>query len=203
MEKPTFCTSCGAALKIGARFCETCGKPVMVAAAEEVKAAVPAQTSAPVASWAVGQRSPDGKWWWDGTQWVLMPQAMAPAIAPAVARQVKKGRGKFIWLGLGVAVVVLVGILFLASKVPTASQGGLGVGAGPYYEHFNCQGASACMTGIVSNASSYEAYANNGNTGIDYDFLAMIVCQQVANADAGKGLKTWCSTSKNPGDTGP
>lgn len=80
MERPAFCASCGAALKPGARFCETCGKPVMVAPVLAVEAK--AAAAAPETSQAVGQRSPDGKWWWNGTQWVAMPQAVASAIAP-------------------------------------------------------------------------------------------------------------------------
>ncbi len=63
---PAQCASCGATLKSGARFCESCGKAVGAAPAP--------------AAVAAGQYSADGLWWWDGAQWVAVA---APPVAPA------------------------------------------------------------------------------------------------------------------------
>ena len=205
MEKPVFCASCGAALKPGARFCESCGKPVAIAPVE-AKAIIPETAAAPAASQAVGQRSPDGKWWWDGTQWVAMKEAAAPVIEVAAAGQAKKGkgRGKFILLGLGVAVVALVGILIVTGELspntstykPTYTPA---IGAGPYYLHYNCGGDATCM----SDPQISEGTGNGNNTGILLDFASQTKCQAAVTQMNTTGGNYWCSTSKNPGDTGP
>ena len=54
------------------------------------------------------QYSPDGRWWWDGQQWVAAPHARAvvPA-APPKARMPHQRRS--FWIGLGVVTLLLVG----------------------------------------------------------------------------------------------
>jgi hypothetical protein len=96
----SFCSDCGSALREGARFCQACGAAVVVqtddgkpielrgpgVAANTVSAtegvprpsaaAAPGNNEPNARPRAVtGQSSPDGKWWWDGQQWLPVPVA--------------------------------------------------------------------------------------------------------------------------------
>jgi hypothetical protein len=86
MATPTFCSACGQALKEGARFCANCGS-VVVAKAAPAQSPVgvsPAPAKAiltPQTPNAPPQFSPDGKWWWNGKQWVAANQPALPEVA--------------------------------------------------------------------------------------------------------------------------
>lgn len=197
MEKPAFCSSCGAALKPGAKFCESCGKPVMVTAAAVVPVeGRPTGREASGAAAAVGRQSADGKWRWDGTRWVAVPQA-----APIVPTKKRMGYGKRLLISLALTAVVMVGALVLVPKLglfngphsPTRA-----IGPGPYYLHYNCGQKTDCITTMVN-----EATANGGNTGITEDYKDKATCTGVAPIYTGIVKTFWCSTSKNPADTGP
>src|SRR5579859_7538475 len=56
-----------------------CGKEV------DASAASPLSTADSVPPAAQGQYSPDGKWWWNGVQWVSVPEKVAATPTPAPA----------------------------------------------------------------------------------------------------------------------
>jgi hypothetical protein len=75
----TFCSSCGTALKEGARFCASCGAAVM--ASVELNQANAAATVNPSVS--EPQYSADGNWWWDGKHWtarLAMPEVKVATV---------------------------------------------------------------------------------------------------------------------------
>ena len=190
-----FCTGCGASLKEGSRFCENCGRP---AAIVQAAFATPV-AAAPVARvrGVVGQRSPDGKWWWNGTQWMAVPQVLAPMVAP----RKRMGLGKRLLLGFGVAGVALVVILILVAKFGPLNNPSAPIrplGPGPYYAHYTCGGNSSCISTVVN-----EATANGGDTGIIGDYKDMASCSTTVTLYTGIVKTAWCSTSRNAGDTGP
>ena len=83
-----FCAGCGTALKEGARFCEKCGRPVAV---EQAIVLAPMVASKPAE-----RLSADGKWRWDGTQWVARVQVAVKT--PAVVGQLSAD-GRWRWNG--------------------------------------------------------------------------------------------------------
>ncbi len=91
---PAFCANCGTALREGASFCTACG--YNVAPPSPAPATQETAGEAPVR--AQPQYSADGKWWWNGTQWMAVApvrpvaQAMPTEAAPAVLA-VKRKRG--------------------------------------------------------------------------------------------------------------
>jgi hypothetical protein len=204
-EVQQYCTSCGTGLKPGARFCANCGRAV-------VAKATPASPP---------QFSSDGKQWWDGTKWNLVASAPSVAIPPATpvittrmdsnlsgSPATKKSRHlpRSLAIGLGVALLVLVGILWATGEFspasntinPPTSKADSGLGAGPIYWHFNCNQDANCMT-----YGHNELTAPGSNTGIFQDWPDLASCKQELAAYPTLFPKQWCSTSKNPADTGP
>lgn len=223
------CRDCGATLKPGARFCPQCGRSVDTAAASEIQVvagATPAATPVAPATLAAksaaepAQYSADGKWGWDGTQWIPVsspatmesppPAAAASTSGPpasAVGSVTESGRAKrrnsplkYVLLGLFVAAVLVVGLV-LVSKLTASPITGTGIGKGPYYLHYNCKGDTICMSSLSSVGN--EATTNGGNTGIFLDYSGLANCKQGVANEAGLGESWWCSTSTNPSDTGP
>jgi ribosomal protein L40E len=68
------CADCGASLPLGALFCAKCGKSVKATGAKVEVAPATSSAAKPAATSAVAapQYSADGKWWWDGQQWVAV-----------------------------------------------------------------------------------------------------------------------------------
>lgn len=208
----SFCSGCGTALKPGARFCENCGKPATAAlvaiASPTPVAARPTVTPASVV--APERLSADGKWRWDGRQWVAVPQAAETA--PGGGGKAKKGKNPVLIVVLVVGLAAFAFFVSLAVMRSVNNPGGTAstapartLGPGPYYLHFNCNNDSACMGvfGGQTQANTSEAVSNKGNTGIYDDFSDKASCDSIRTTVASAGNTWWCSTSKNPADTKP
>jgi zinc-ribbon domain len=83
MAANKFCSACGAALRPNARFCDACGHDTK--ADSQTPAAI-AETQGAEAQ-ALGQYSADGKWWWNGTQWMVVQATVAPSGKPRKAKR--------------------------------------------------------------------------------------------------------------------
>lgn len=83
MASASYCTSCGAPLAPESRFCGSCGQTVSATAPAMAQAASAAAVQAQT------QYSPDGRWWWDGDQWVAVPAQASSAVAPMPAKRRK------------------------------------------------------------------------------------------------------------------
>ena len=84
------------------------------------------------------QYSPDGKWWWDGEQWLPVSEDTPPArypVAPPAPPEPARARSRWLpVLAAAVAFVVVVGALtgaFLAGRQLLTSRPGLGPAASP------------------------------------------------------------------------
>lgn len=87
------CPGCGVECKTDSRFCASCGHNLT-----DTPSLAHAPTDTPAPEQPSGQYSPDGKWWWNGTQWVPVPvtAAMPPVttMAPTVPVPAPKQRKK-------------------------------------------------------------------------------------------------------------
>jgi hypothetical protein len=100
MATPVFCSSCGQALKAGAKFCANCGADVVASVETNSSPVVVSSTpNAPSPAASQPQHSPDGRWWWDGTQWTGVPPPTQMPPAP----QAKKG-----WSMVRILVIVFI-----------------------------------------------------------------------------------------------
>ena len=204
-EGGRFCASCGTKNKPGARFCASCGKPMAVVdSSADATAPSPSHLGVPPA--AQPQYSPDGKWWWNGRAWTAVASAPIAFAAPSPVNKKKRmSFGKRLAIGLcvlAVATSTTAGILWATGefKPATSTPGSAdrGLGPGPYYSHYNCQGDAGCM------ASGFnELTAPGGGTAIFLDYKDLASCQQSLTQMSVISAKWWCSTSKNPKDTGP
>ena len=229
----TFCSACGQALKEGARFCANCGATVVAKPEPAQKPVAPVVTPAVVAPTPVTQSpasppqfSTDGKHWWDGTKWNVVPTAPAspvlprppatlappPSVISAAPSSPHKPNHlpRNLAIGFGIALLVLVGILWATGEFspvsnttnnttnPTISKADSGLGTGPIYWHFNCNQDANCMT-----YGHNELTAAGSNTGIFQDWPDLVSCKQELAAYPTLFPKQWCSTSKKPADTGP
>jgi hypothetical protein len=60
------------------------------------------------------QYSQDGKWWWDGQNWVAVQQQARGGPPAGVPGSAKRRRGPGLWIGLAMGLVVLMGICTVA-----------------------------------------------------------------------------------------
>ena len=109
-SSPSICPVCGTENGPGAAFCQGCGRSV---AGPGAPLAVPGPPPPPPPQ---GEFSPDGAWWWNGTQWASVqsatakPRALAPTPAAEAPGWVAPRRG-------GGARKVLFGALVVAAVV--------------------------------------------------------------------------------------
>jgi hypothetical protein len=116
-----YCSACGAALTPAARFCGVCGASVPARATtgvvrregepETTSLPVPVVTAAYPAPQAVGQFSSDGRWWWNGVQWVI---AAPPNAQVTPSPKKRKGHP---WFQLIYGIALFGASLFVPSKL--------------------------------------------------------------------------------------
>lgn len=76
-----FCPSCGSPQGAGASFCAACGFKIVTDDTPPITAPAPVQQG------QQGHHSADGKWWWNGAQWVATQEAGTATSKP---RKVKR-----------------------------------------------------------------------------------------------------------------
>jgi hypothetical protein len=116
---------------------------------------------------SVGQRSPDGRWWWDGSQW----QPVAPT--GPVQRPVAKAGLKrpLLWFVAGIVDISIFPLL-----IPWVF---FGFGLIQGIRRFRAGGGSRASIGIAANAVGLVAY------------LAISVGLAIAKGDVGAYVVTY------------
>jgi hypothetical protein len=106
----------------------------------------------------VGQRSPDGMWWWDGRRWVPVAQ---PGAQPP-----RRTKTWLWWLGGGCAIVLVIGvaggIYGIVTLVRTAQSGGLACLPSdfPNYPNVNLTGEHVYYGTNAAPGDSHECLEN-------------------------------------------
>ena len=115
MAAMNFCPSCGSPQDAGVSFCKNCGYKL-----DSINAPSPGQEAVS----APGQYSADGKWWWNGAQWVpVVAPALAPVLAAAKAKKTRKAGWRTRRLvGLVVTFSLLDAVVFYADPEALTRQ---------------------------------------------------------------------------------
>ena len=145
---------------------------------------------------------------WDGHQWVPNTQdddKDAVADTPRPAAKTSK-----FWAAVALAsgLFIILVFLFIWQVSPpntSSTNGGNNPGgngndsSATYYLHFNCGGDASCIQtpGNGGNTGIFTTFSNSGDN--------QAACDQgrIPFDNLGEAQTSWCSTSSNPGDTGP
>jgi hypothetical protein len=132
--------------------------------------------------------SSDGKWRWDGHQWVS--RQTGGEATPETGGEAKPKTSQNAGNVVGVVFLLIVAMIIF---IVFASRGN--GGSETWYMHWSCGASSQC------------AQVLGGATGVQTSFSSQADCEGLRQTWAANNTMqlggTWCSQSSNAGDTGP